>query len=401
MSFPACKHRKSVAKESRKRGLRWLGAEPYRLFFASGTAWGVVGVALWPLFYAQLIGYAPHLVHARLMIEAFGGAFVIGFLGTAGPRMATAPKLTPAELLWLFGLHQAGAVLHLRQQLAWGDACFAALIGSLLLCLLIRVAKFRKEAPPPQMILALTGLLGGLAGTILHLTGASLRDPQLYRLSNLLLYQGLLLPPVLGIGSFVFPRMLGGDFGDPKTAAQGRTKLVRALAAAVLLTGSFFLEAFGHVAAGYAVRAIVAAGYLLLEVDWKTRQGGSLTTGLFWSLAIGWLGIVLAPFHYVQHVAIEHLLYIGGFGMLMLIVGSRVLFGHSGDLEGFFARSWWVRFLLVLGVLAATTRAVPAWVPSTMVSHHIYAAWTWGILGVLWLVWHRRRFVKRDEEEEE
>jgi hypothetical protein len=49
--------------------------------------------------------------------------------------------------------------------------------------------------------------------------------------------------------------------------------------------------------------------------------------------------------------------------------------------------------------LAATTRATPAWVPSTMVSHHIYASWTWGILAVLWLLWHRKRFGKRDEED--
>jgi hypothetical protein len=84
--------------------------------------------------------------------------------------------------------------------------------------------------------------------------------------------------------------------------------------------------------------------------------------------------------------------------MLMLIVGSRVLFGHSGDLDGFFVKSKWVRFLIFLGILAATTRATPAWVPSTTISHPIYAAWAWGILCLLWLVWHRRRFVKRDKE---
>lgn len=396
--YPACKHKKHKAKGPRKHGLRWLASEPYRVFFASGAVWSIIGVSLWPLFYAQMIGFYPNFVHARIMIEAFGGAFVVGFLGTAGPRMATAPKLTPPELLWLFALHQACGISHLTLHLAWGDAFFVALLLSLMLCLVIRVIRFRKEAPPPQMLLALTGLACGIAGAAMQLSPATLMDPQRLRLANLLLYQGLLLPPVLGIGSFVFPRMLGGDFGDPKTAAQSRAKLIRSIIAAALLVSSFFLEAFGMVTLGYAVRAIVAAGYLLIEVTWKTQQSGSLTTGLFWALIIGWLGIVLAPFHDVQHVSIEHLIYIGGFGMLMLIVGSRVLFGHSGDLEGFFVKSKRVRFLIFLGVLAATTRATPAWVPSTTVSHHIYAAWTWGLLSLFWLLWHRRRFVKRDEE---
>ena len=91
-TFPACKHRKHKARGPRKDGLRWLAAEPYRLFFASGALWSIVGVSLWPLFHAQLLSFYPNLVHARLMIEAFGGAFVVGFLGTAGPRMATAPS---------------------------------------------------------------------------------------------------------------------------------------------------------------------------------------------------------------------------------------------------------------------------------------------------------------------
>jgi uncharacterized protein involved in response to NO len=393
--FPACKHKKHKAKGPRKDGLRWLAAEPYRVFFVSGAVWSIIGVALWPLFYAQQLGFYPNFVHARLMIEAFGGAFVVGFLGTAGPRMATAPKLTPPELFWLFALHQASAISHLRLQHAWGDGFFIALLVSLLLCLVIRVVKFRKEAPPPQMLLALTGLCCGIAGALLQLFPTT---PERYRLANLLLYQGLLLPPVLGIGSFVFPRMLGGDFGDPKTAAQSRAKLIRAIAAALLLVSSFLLEAYGQVMAGYAVRAIVAAGYLLIEVRWKTSQSGSLTTGLFWALGLGLLGIGLSPFYYAQHVSVEHLLYIGGFGMLMLIVGSRVVFGHSGDLNGFFVKSRWVRFLIFLGILAATTRATPAWVPSTAISHHIYAAWTWGALALCWLIWHRRRFGRRDEE---
>ena len=397
--FPACKHKKHKAKGPRKTGLNWLAAEPYRLFFASGALWSLVGVSLWPLFYAQQLGFYPNLVHARLMIEAFGGAFVVGFLGTAGPRMASAPNLTSLELCWLFALHQTSAICHLMLLHVWGDGLFAMLLGSLMLCLVLRVLRFRKEAPPPQMLLALTGLACGLSGALMLLSSSTMLDVQRLRLANLLLYQGLLLPPILGIGSFVFPRMLGGEFGDPNTAMQSRVKLIRSILAAMLLISSFFLEAYGQVTVGYLLRVLVAVSYLLLEVRWQTTQSGSLTTGLFWALGLGGLGMLLVPTNPLQHVSIEHLLYVGGFGMLMLVVGSRVLFGHSGDLEGFFVKSKWVRFLIFLGVLTATTRATPAWVPSTTVSHHIYAAWTWGILIGLWMLWHRRRFVKRDEAE--
>lgn len=398
--FPACKHKKHRATGPSRDGLRWLAAEPYRVFFASGAMWSIIGVSLWPLFYAQALGFYPNLVHARLMIEAFGGAFVVGFLGTAGPRMATAPKLTPAELLGLFALHQASAICHLRLHHAWGDTLFLALLASLLICLVVRVLRFRKEPPPPQMLLALTGLACGIAGTAMLISPGTMLDPQRLRLANLLLYQGLLLPPVLGIGAFVFPRMLGDDaFGDPKTAAQSRAKLIRAIAAALLLVASFWVEVYDQINLGYALRAMVAAGYLLVEVRWRPQQTGSLTTGLFWALGLGGLGLVLTPLRSAQHISVEHLLYIGGFGLLILVVASRVLFGHSGDLQGFFARSKRVRFLVFLAVLAALTRATPAWAPSTTISHHIYAAATWALLALLWLLWHRRRFLQRDDEE--
>ena len=400
MNFPACKHRKP--KSAVVASLRWLASEPFRVFFFSGAVWSIIGVSLWPLFYAQKLGFYPSIVHARIMIEAFGAAFVIGFLGTAGPRMATAPKLTPLELIWLFTLHQASAISHLRLHQSLGDALFAALLFSLLAILVTRVVRFGKEMPPPQMLLALTGLICGITGSLLSLAPSTLTDPRHFRLAGLLLYQGLLLPPVLGIGSFIFPRMLGGDFGEPKTPLEARNKRVRTIAAAALLVGSFFVEAFGWPLVGYALRAITAAAYLLVEVRWRKAADdpprGSLAAGMKWSLVTGFLGLALAGFFYTQHISIEHLLYIGGFGLLILVVASRVLFGHSGDLAGFSNRSGFVRFLIFLGILTAATRATPAWIPSTTVSHHIYAAWTWGLLALLWLIWHRRRFVTREEE---
>jgi uncharacterized protein involved in response to NO len=366
VSFPACKHakRKSVFTG----GLRWLASEPFRLFFACGMLWSVIGVSLWPLFYAGKLGFFPSFVHARLMIEAFGGAFVVGFLGTAGPRMASAPKLTPLELVMLFALHIACGVSHLTLHMQAGDACFLAMLAMLLMCLVIRVAKFRKDWPPPQMLLAMTGLLCGIAGTTLWLRPATLLDANLFRLAGLLLYQGLLLPPLLGIGSFIFPRILGGDFGEPTAGADRRRSLLRAASAAVLIVLSFVFEAWGWIKLGYMIRTLAPVLYLLREIKW-CKPAGSLPKGLIWALGTGFFGLSLPAFFYARHIALEHLLYVGGFGLIILVVASRVLFGHSGELDAFAKKSWFARTLIFLVVLAATTRASADFLPAIQISH--------------------------------
>lgn len=401
MSFPACKHRPTAAN-SAPVGAAWLASEPFRLFFISGALWSLIGVALWPLFYAGKFGFYPNYCHTRLMIEAFGGAFIVGFLGTAGPRMASAPKLTVLELLWLFGLHQSSAIMHLQLQHSWGDALFALLLVSLGLSLVIRVWKFAKEAPPPPMLLALSGLLCGAAGAGLHLLPGTWTDLHRLHLAGLLLNQGLLLLPVLGVGVFLFPRMLGGDFGGSGTAVETTRKRRRTVAAMLLLVGSFFIEAYGWPLIGSLLRALTSALYLLLEVPWRKKPGesprGSLAAGLRWALLLGFSGILLSGFFVPHRIAIGHLLYVGGFGLLMLVAASRVIFGHSGQLADFDRRSWFPRLLVFLGVLAALTRMSPAFLPSLTVSHHQYAAWTWLLLMLLWLAWHRQRWLKRDPD---
>ncbi len=397
MSFPACKHRRRPSV--RAAGLRWLAAEPYRVFFALGTVWSLVGVALWPLFYQGLLAVHPLLSHSRLMVEGFGGAFIVGFLGTAGPRMASAPKLSPPELIGLVALHTGASLSHLLGRHGLGDLLFVALLVSLMVCLAVRVRRFRSEPPPPQLLLALGGLLCGAVGAGMLAASASLPDLRAYRLASLLLYQGLLLPPVLGIGSFVFPRILGGAFGEAATDGETRRKRRRTVAALVSLTGSFVVEAYLSALAGGLLRAAVCLVYLLLEVPWRKQAGeGTLAAGLRVSLVAGLSGLVLAAFaNPSQRVSVDHLLYVGGFGLLMLVVGSRVLFGHSGQLADFSKRSWPACFLVGLALLAAATRAIPALAPQVAVSHHQYAALTWAGLAILWLVWHRRRFREQEE----
>ena len=81
--FPACRHARQ--RKARAPIFAWLASEPYRLFFLSGILFSIAGVLMWPMLYHGMLDFYPGTSHARVMVQGFCGAFVVGFLGTAGP----------------------------------------------------------------------------------------------------------------------------------------------------------------------------------------------------------------------------------------------------------------------------------------------------------------------------
>ena len=399
MSFPDCRHarRKSLAT-----GLIWLGNEPYRLFFLSGILFSIAGVMLWPLFYHGKLTFYPGISHARVMIEAFGGAFVIGFLGTAGPRILGAPRLKPWELVPFFLLHLASGVCHLRGFNAWGDGIFLTLLTGFTISLAVRGIGFRKDLPPPSLLLAGTGLMSGLAGTLLLCNPQWVATSEINRLAGLLLYQGFLLGPVMGVGIFLFPRLLGNSFGEPEAGAATRKSWWQMTVVAVSLLASFGVEIWLNEKAGIGMRT-AAFIFAISHVCWiskdTTRKVGTLANALrIWCIPLALAGVILPAFLPSRHIALNHLLLIGGFGLLCLIAGSRVLFGHSGAVERFSNRSWIARGVVLAAVVAALTRASADFLPRVVLTHYQYAAWSWAIAASLWALWHSRRFFKKDAD---
>lgn len=396
MSFPRCKHAKK--RKQFPSPLLWLGSEPYRLFFLSASLFGIAGVLMWPLFYQGKLSFYPGITHAHVMIQAFGGGFVFGFLGTAGPRMLSAPRLKPWELLPLFGLHLASGICHLRGLPVWGDRLFLAALAFFVAALAIRVVFFRKELPPPPLLLAATGLLCGLAGMLLWCNPGWMVTPDIFRLANLLVYQGFLLGPIMGVGIFLFPRLLGNDFGGTPTR---KSWLAMFLTAAVLIA-SFPAEIWVNPSAGLLLR-VVAFIFAICQVRWfgKSEDGhvGPLANGLrFFCIPLAISGLVAPAIFYAKRIALEHLLFVGGFGLVCLIVSSRVIFGHSGSVERFANRSWIARLIVFGAVLAAVTRVSGDYLVRVTASHYQYAAWTWIATCVLWIAWHSMRFFKKDED---
>src|SRR5689334_7121293 len=79
--------------------LRRAVSEPFRLFFPAATLAGIVGVALWPLHFLGALQSYPGESHARIMAQGLFGGFILGFLGTAMPRMLSARSLRTFETI--------------------------------------------------------------------------------------------------------------------------------------------------------------------------------------------------------------------------------------------------------------------------------------------------------------
>ena len=89
-----------------------LWSEPFRVFFPAGLAIGMVGVSLWPAYYAGLLSFYPGVAHARLMIQGFMASFIVGFLGTAVPRITSTRPFSRVEVLTLLTLDLFAVGLH-------------------------------------------------------------------------------------------------------------------------------------------------------------------------------------------------------------------------------------------------------------------------------------------------
>jgi hypothetical protein len=86
----------------------------------------------------------------------------------------------------------------------------------LFLGMMARRARSRHDLPPPQFVLVLFGLLNALAGIFLVTAAKSMANGLFAnQLGNLMLNEGFVLFPILGVGAFFFPKLLGGAKPEP------------------------------------------------------------------------------------------------------------------------------------------------------------------------------------------
>ena len=391
----ACKQRRDRAARKTTIGYWKLVAlgEPFRLLFPVGLAIGISGVLLWPLHIWNITTTYPGVSHARIMIEGFLGCFVAGFLGTALPRLVGAPNIKVGETIAIATGFVATTWLHAIGRVFWGDQMFLFTLLALVIALGMRVA-VRKDIPPPAFVLVAMSMLSALAGVTLFLAN-ELAPMALHAwaapLARLLLYQGFLLLPVMGISAFLLPRFFGlpnrQNFDESLTPPPGWwPEALFALACGTAVLASFVLEVSSRIQAGYALRAMAFLVYSLRELPVHRAGigGGTLALGARLALLSPPVGFILIVWKPAFSLSFLHVVYITGFSLLTLIVASRVVLGHSGQAKLFNTSLRFVLIMISLVTLAMLTRVSADWLPNIRLSHYAYASIAW-ILGCL--VW--------------
>lgn len=335
--------------------------EPFRIFFPLGILVGISGVSLWPLFFAGVHKVYPGVMHARMMMEGFLGAFIIGFLATAGPRLTGTPHFSRGELCTLLALYAAAVAMHIALQPLAGDAFFLALLLTFASRMRWRFVR-RETMPPPTFVLVLFGFLNAIAGTALLLAGTWGGHPRCVMLGGMMLNQGFVLCLVLGIGGFLFPRILKmprPELPESRTPPPGWWPVaLLAAGTALVIIATFVAEIFtASPRIAGAIRFVAASAFLISQLrgDVIASPRQTIPFSLRVSLALLVLGLLFPVFWPGQRAAGLHVIFIGGFTLVTFTVGTRVVLGHSGFGHLFKTR---LPFLIVTALLLVGAMAL-------------------------------------------
>lgn len=369
----------------RRRSFAQICQEPFRIFFPAGLLLGLIGVALWALYYLGVGVPYPNVTHARLMIEGMMASFIFGFLGTAGPRLTSAPPFSISEVGILFTLDLLVAGLHVAEAHRFADLCF-------LVCLLvfsgILLKRFRRreDNPPPNFVLVALGLLSGMAGAALVGWSEDAQYSFSYQFGSALLNQCFVLLPVLGVAPFFIGKLLDLPSSNlPESRAfppEWKRRAAFNAFIGLVIIGTFLTESFGPSQVAAWTRASAIAAYLALRLPWRRRifLADYLRLSLLFILT-GFTAIAIWPQFRIGQL---HIIFITGFNLIVFTVATRVVFGHSGQIDRLKGRLWFFIIMSGLLFLAMISRVTADLAPAARTIHLLGAAFCWLTGALLW-----------------
>lgn len=300
-------------------------SEPYRLLFPAGIACAALGVAPWILFRLGALSTYPIVFHGHLMFQGFMAAFISGFLMTAVPKMSGTEPCRRTE-----AAAAVGALL--LQIAAAGTPEISALVFAVQVAVLLffigRRLRHRKQSPAAHFIFIPAGLISAFLGALL-LAGASRFPPSVILWARLLTFQAFVLNPIVGLGSRLVPVLSRAPGALLPTEAGGPRRFGLLL---ITLNASFVIEAFLDKNTGLLLRAVALTWAAFVHFRVAAPMKPVTLQGLSLRLAVVFLTVpfFLIPFFPAYELHWLHLSYIGGMGLMTLMVAVRVVLAHGG-----------------------------------------------------------------------
>ena len=364
--------------------------DPYRIFFPLGIILGAMGVSIWPLYYYSVTeGYSGR-AHAFVQTDGFLYAFIIGFLLTAIPRFTGTEAPSRRVQYALAFVVALSAIAFELQFFVIGQTGFV-LAHFTLIVLAARRFMRRQQDPPETFSLVGLGLIAGALGALIDDGMAwNVIGPSWDLLGKRLLTEGMVLLLVLGVGGFLGPRLLGFaalpqfiKTGTSMPAPNTKRILLYKVAGLAVLLSLITEYGFGVSIMAF-LRAAAASAVILSTVQPWRRP--SVRTTLAWCVwTAHWLVILavwlvaIVPRYRIDFL---HVLFIGGFTLLILAVGTRVTLSHGGHSLAQERSSWPLRIGLGTGLIAMLARIGAPFAGFTYFAHLAWAAWFW-MIGIL------------------
>ena len=382
--------------------------DPYRVFFPLGIVLGIAGVSIWPMYHWGVTSSYSGRSHAFVQTDSFLYAFIAGFLWTAVPKFTGTSAPSRTIQYFLASLLVAQLIAFELQYFTVGHLMFIVAHATFI-TVVVRCFVKRQHSPPETFVFVGLGLFAGMAGAIIN-AGIALEfiAPALDLLGKRLLTEGMVLLLVLGVGGFLGPRLLGfaqlPNFQNLENLS-AKAKLPRTVvlrrefyaAAGFLLVVSVIAE-YGLELPNLAwLRASVATLVILVNIQpWRTPVTRTTLAWCVWMahwLLIAALWLVVAASRY--RIDFLHVMFIGGFTLLILAVGTRVVLSHGGHALTEEYRSWPLRIGLVTGILAMFARIGAPFSPESYFSHLAWAAELWIVGMGFWGFYLLRRIIRR------
>jgi uncharacterized protein involved in response to NO len=374
---------------SQAAALSRLRSEPFRLFFPLGVLFAWIGIGHWLLYATGVTTTYSCRFHGLVQMQAFMMAFAVGFLLTALPRR------TQSRLVGRMELGAFAAALTITTGAAMVDSWTVAEIAyAALFVLLIQFALRRFLAgeagrrPPAAFVLLPIAALQGLAGAaLIGAADANAVLPSTGYLGVLLVEQGVFLCLAIGIGNLVLP-LMGGAPPPPDLGSAPREtwKALAYAAAGIAIFASLLLEQLGFERSGPLLRAMVVAiglgfGGGALRLPGKPGAHRKLVWLAVWLMPVGLIASAIWPDYRVPAM---HILYIGGFSLLVFGVGSHVAMSHLNMEQLALGRP---PAVIILGAafLIALSARLAADASNTYYVHLGWAAAVWIVGSAVWL----------------